>query len=192
MYLSDRTVRQPTKQQSKWLTDLSLTESAISWKKRYTSCYYATNETKLRSFQVKLNMRAIVTNIVLHGFGIKDTEQCTFCNVHREILFHLFCSCSVVTVFWENVSSWINAKLQINFTINFSNMLFGVENCENILLNFLLLCARFLIYRCKVSETKPNIHQYLLFLQMTKKTEHFIAKKNKKVDSYYKKWGILM
>jgi len=51
---------------------------------------------KLRSFQIKLNFRAIVTNIALHSFGLKDSENCSFCKANPETLMHVFCDYPIV------------------------------------------------------------------------------------------------
>ena len=68
-------------------------------------------ESKLRSFQVKLNFRAIVTNKQLHGFDLIENGTCAFCKTETEILMHLFCTCTIVQCYWEDVNSWLNAFL---------------------------------------------------------------------------------
>jgi len=69
---------------------LNLSPDAVLWSDVYKRNYFATPETKLRLFPIKLNLRAIVTNIALHGFGIKSTDKCTFCNFERETFVNLF------------------------------------------------------------------------------------------------------
>ena len=66
----------PTKRQSRWTNELNLPSDSVNWLDVYKSNYSATTETKLRSFQVKLNLRAIVTNIALHCFDIADSDKC--------------------------------------------------------------------------------------------------------------------
>ena len=44
-----------------------------------------------------------------------------------------------------------------------------------------MLVARFFIYRCKYSKSKPNMLEYFNELNMNKKSEYIIAKRNKKV-----------
>jgi len=46
----------------------------------YRNNYSCTLETKLRSFQLKLNHRAVVTNTQLNGFDLFDSSICGFCN----------------------------------------------------------------------------------------------------------------
>jgi len=58
-----------------------------------------TLETKLRSFQIRLNMRSIITNIQLHGFEIIESNLCLFCSKLPENLLHSFCDCVIVEKF---------------------------------------------------------------------------------------------
>jgi len=48
--------------------------NSINWNIIYRNNYYCTLETKLLSFQIKLHLTAIVTNVQLHGFGLKDSN----------------------------------------------------------------------------------------------------------------------
>ena len=69
--------------------------------------YQITDHQKKQNlgFQIKLNLKVIVTNTTLFGFGLVDTDKCTFCNLQRETLVNLFCLCSHVVLFQENVCS---------------------------------------------------------------------------------------
>ena len=52
-----------------------------------------------------------------------------------------------------------------------------------------MLVARFFIYRCKYSKSKPNMLEYFFSeLNINKKSEHIIAKRNKSLAEHYKKW----
>jgi len=68
------------KHQIRWVNDLGINNSIINWKLIYRNNYFCTLKTKLRSFRLKLNLRAITTNVHLHGFGIIDSNMCTFCS----------------------------------------------------------------------------------------------------------------
>ena len=101
--------------------------STDDWSTTYKCNYDVAPETKLRSFQIKLNLRAVVTNIVLRSFEITTTDKCTFCDAEKETLLHLFCTCVKIASFWENVSSWIESKLKYRLVLKPFNMLFGIE-----------------------------------------------------------------
>ena len=51
-----------------------------------------------------------------------------------------------------------------------------------------MLVARFFIYCCKYSKSKPNMLEYFNELNMNKKSEYIIAKRNKSLAEHYKKW----
>ena len=80
----------PIKPQIRWANDLSIDIRAIN--RRTISCnnYFSTIETKLRFFQIKSNLRAIMTNVQLHGFSIVDTPSCLFCAQSIETILHVF------------------------------------------------------------------------------------------------------
>ena len=147
-YLFSKIESLPRKQQTRWNEELNLSISTDDWSTIYKCNYDVTPETKLRSFQIKLNLRAVVKTIVLHGLEITTTDKCTFCDAEKETLLHLFCTCVKVASFWENVSSWIESKLKYRLVLKPFNMLFGVE-CNHkfyTIINCLLLLARFLIF----------------------------------------------
>ena len=55
-----------------------------------TNYYLCTINTKLRSFQIKLNVRLIVTNIQLSGFGLIESDNSKFCCKVPKTLLHFF------------------------------------------------------------------------------------------------------
>ena len=72
---------------------------------------------------------------------------------------HLFCDCEIVVSFWNNVSEFMSSRLRTNIFLRKQHMLFGFDHKGTIFcfLNGLLLCARFLIYRCKNSKSKSDM-----------------------------------
>ena len=135
-------------------------------------------ETKLRSFQIKLNLRAVVTNIVLHGLEITTTDKCTFCDAEKETLLHLFCTCLKVASFWENFSSWIESKLKyrlmcylvLNVIINFTQSLIV---CYHMLECILIANVRLWSAAHAITQPKTNIVAKLVALSSTRKENHY-------------------
>ena len=58
-------------------------------------------ETHLRDFQFKI-LNYICTNILLKKMGIVQSDLCTFCNLTKENIEHLFFSCSFSFKFWKD------------------------------------------------------------------------------------------
>jgi len=163
------------------------------WEKVYD--FFASNEPKLRSFQIRLNLRAIVTNVQLCGLKMVESNLCGFCYKKPETLIHLFSECKVVDVFWNNVSDWLSAKLRLNVNIGSFERLFGFQlqnsSEKELFIDSLLLFACFLIYRCKYSGTKTNMLKYFNLLNNVKPTEYLIAKRNNKIAIHNRKWAYL-
>ena len=131
MYLRSKSRLLPIKQQRKWCDALQILPNNIDWNKIYENNYFATNETKLRSFQIRLNLRSIVTNVQLAGFGIVDSNYCVFCSEEPETIIHLFCMCKFVVIFWQDLSYWLSVKLHHDFNlenyINYLDMKIAME-----------------------------------------------------------------
>ena len=110
-YIFDKIKQYRIKQQQRWQEVLqNYCEDSINWNQILKLNYFASNEVKLQSFQIKLNLRAIVTKIALHGMELAQNPNCSFCNNEAETLLHLFCTYPVVLKFWDDLSSWFSAK----------------------------------------------------------------------------------
>ena len=99
----------PIKQQQKWCDTLQILPNNIDRNKIHENNYLATNEKKMRSFQFRLNMRSIVTNVHLNGFRIADKNHCVFCSENPTII-HLFCKGKFVDNFWQDFSAWLSTN----------------------------------------------------------------------------------
>ena len=71
-----------------------------NWSTIYKCNYKITLEIKLRLFQFKLNLSAVVTNIALHGLEITANLKCTFCDAEKETLLPFFCTGVKVASCW--------------------------------------------------------------------------------------------
>ena len=181
-YLIQKTTKLPLEQQAKWSSELK--DQNLQWNSVYRSVYSSTIETKLRSFQIKLDLRSIVTNVALHGFCISDTNKCSFCKIEPETLLHLFFECRIIQVIWNDVMDWISSKLKTPLAFRPSEILFGVEgeNYQAKLINCVLLCITFYIYKSRISGNLPTTNEALLYIRTVCLSE----KKNwqKKIRNY--------
>ena len=130
----------------------------------------------------------------LHGFGTVDSPFCSFCGQSIETILHSFCFCPVVDQFSNEVFSCVccHFKWDIDFC-NF-NKIFGFQELKNCtktdLINCFSLNARFLIYRCKIEKNKPNIMLFISTINLLKKSEYLIAKRNGDLKKYFRKWNM--
>ena len=90
---------------------------------------------------IKLNFRAIVTNIALCDFSQVESENCTFCNQHRETLVHLFCIVHANYLTGFTKLAFQQARNQFQFYEN-RFVVWCYLSSNNEILNCILLCYR--------------------------------------------------
>ena len=153
--------------------------------------YKVTNITKYRSFQYHLMFRALSTNIHLKHWGMRDNDLCSFCNLHRETLSHLFVMCPKVQPLWLSFENWITifSTNHINFSIDtvLCNKL--IDNLAH-LFNFLCLLLKQYIYKQRCLGKPLAFISYKTLVNSIRNIEKFIAIKNGKVLKHNKKWFI--
>ena len=98
-FLRDKEKILPIKLQQKWCDTLQMLLNDIDWNRIYENNYLAANETKLRSFQIRLNMRSIVTNVQRNGMGTDDNNHCVFCSENPDTMIHYLVSVNLLTIF---------------------------------------------------------------------------------------------
>ena len=98
VYLTDDE-KGPMKHHIRWANDLAVDNRAIN-----NNCVCAI-ETKLRSMQIKLNLRAMATHVQLHGRAIIESPFKSFCVQSPETTLHLVCFCQFLDQLWNNVFS---------------------------------------------------------------------------------------
>jgi len=118
-----------------------------------------------------------------------DSPFCAFCQTEVESLEHLFSHCNETKTFWNLLSSWlIKQKIIITTSLAFENDLFGVFNVREdfLILNQLLLLAKFYIYRCKLGIIHPSLNVFIAKIRANFQIEQNIASKNNKLDKHCK------
>ena len=161
----------PEKQQRRWANDLLIDFDSINWRIIYKNYYYCTLEAKLRPFQIKLNLRAIVFKSQLFGFGLIENDLCIFCKKSSERVLHLLCTCvHMVIKLWEDKSSWVSHYFKCDINLNNFSKLFDFEhfksNAKANALNCFLSNAKFSVFRHKCSNTKPTIELFLYSMRI--------------------------
>ena len=163
---------------------------AIDWKKLYSLAFETALDTKLREFQYKILNLIIFTIEKLYRFKMVDSPLCAFCNAEDESLEHLLYFCKASTFFWKELLSWIAVEANIVLNASLLDILFGKFDLENdfLLVNHILLLAKYFIYKCKLSKVIPSLLVFKAKLKATYKVELYIAKEKRILPNHYKKW----
>ena len=146
--------------------------------KSYTIC------VKLRSFQYRILLMAITTNVHLKHYGIKSSDSCSFCDEKKEMAQHLFVECSYVKQLWNYISKVIKKDLtgtQI-ITNDIKTNLRLVENC-------IVLLVKYYIYVTRCNKTRISVKSCQNYLKMYKDVEEQIVKEQEKLHLHNLKWS---
>ena len=109
-----------------------------------------------------------------------------------ETLFHLFCECEKVNTLWDDLCFLINSVSGESFIFSDFEKMFGVTDFSehDCCINFLFLCLKFYIHRCKFQQSNPNFVAFLNLLKIKKNSEYSIAKSKGKLGQHFKKWTL--
>jgi hypothetical protein len=172
----------------KWDT---LMEEEINWKKVFLKTHKIT-EIKLKWFQMRINYRIIVTNAILKSMGIVENSNCSFCNAEKDSALHFLWACPTTQKFWSDFEKLLKEKcthcdrLKLNKTL----IMFGCS--KNVYtdngFDFILLHAKFFIYKCKFSKTKPCINPFLKYLKYQFAIDEYVHKIEMKYEKFQDKW----
>ena len=129
----------------------------FDWNEIYSLSLKVSLETKIREFQYKVLNNIVFTNEKFFKIKMIDSPQCTFCKNEIEFLEHLFCNSEITRSFWVALRSWF-MECVINLEpLSVFNVLFGILNAgeDFVIVNHLILMAKFYIYRCKLNGVEP-------------------------------------
>ena len=165
------------------------------WIEIFKMNFNISRDTKLQSFQYRINHRILACNNWLKQIKIKDSNRCTFCN-EIDTIQHFLLHCHRTNHFWNSFRNWWNRISNIgivfpHFTSNTDeiNILFGFPGgTENgLVLNYCAWYAKYYIYLQKLN-TQVNIdfYQSLPFLKQKLEIEKKINQKNNTENKFNK------
>lgn len=176
---------------SKWENETN--EQDFEWKYIFSVPYKCTISTKLREFQYKYLMRIVPNNSYLFICKLKPSNLCELCNMAVDSNKHLFWECPTIQSFWSGINTLLQTSgLGYNMNLTYEYISFcNVKvtcNKKHILINFIILLAKYFIFKCKCNTTQPAIHNFHTYLNQTIKIEETIASIRNKLDFFHSKW----
>ena len=167
----------------KWARDFENNLSQEDFLRAVVSINKLTISTKLRSFQYKLLLRAIITNVHLKHYNVLTSNNCTFCNLETENYAHLFYFCESVRKLWEFIEK------KCNCILSYENVILNryLDN-PKLAVNSLILFIKYFIYRQRCLKGSIAIHVCVNYLNENIIIEEQIAKNKKKHSEHLLKW----
>jgi len=137
-------------------------QKEIPWSKVYTLPAKCCLDTKTREFQYKVLHNIVFTRALLHKIGKSDTPLCSFCKTHDENLDHLLFKCNIIQNFWKNVINWLTSFDIKEWDLNEMSVILGIidPNDDYILINHIILLAKYFIYKCSLFKILPTVCVY--------------------------------
>ena len=190
--LLGRMPRLDDKSRNRWEKVLNREISDTCWKRILNTPKRVTLSAKLQVFQYRLTNHAIVTNIHLHKWGMRDNNLCTFCSKNEETNTHLFVKCQVVNKrLWKPLQKWLYHFCYIHLDIREHEILLNeYKNSFPALVNMLILITKQYIYAKRCLKEQLIFTQLISIIETYRTMELLIATKNNCTKKYSDKWSI--
>ena len=157
-------------------------EAEIEWMNQLTVIQ------KYRSFQYRMLMSAITTNIQLKKWGIKQEDDCTFCEKERETVKHLFYGCPEVQVVWDTTTGIAKSLIpNSEWDHSYANIML-CRVSESRAINLVCLTVKQYIYMKRCKKQRLNKDEVYTMIVKVKNMEKYQAVKNGKISKYLNKW----
>ena len=118
------------------------------------------------NFQFKIIHRLLACGYNLKTWKIKTKDECVTCNQHMDTIEHFMIYCEPVKTFWNQLLNWWTNPIKVIFRQDTYGILFGIPNDEKDPIisqfNFILLMARFYIYKSKKADGKLEMYIFLM------------------------------
>ena len=157
--------------------------------KSISRIFQISNIPKLRSFQYRLALKGIVTNVHLAKWKIISSNQCYFCDSHVETVEHLFYSCDRIKCIWDATLDFIRERTGSRVALNHISCIFNTVHDNPLhLANFVCLVTKQYLYKTKCLKRTLNKHNLLSELLYYENIEKYIAVKHNKLSVHNTKW----
>jgi exonuclease III len=150
------------------------------------------SEVRLKWFQIKIMYRILVNNVMLQEMGVLTSSNCSFCYQSRDSVYHYLWECVHVQQFWNEFERHLkNVCIHCDrLKLKDSLVLFGWE--ENVktdaVFDFILLSAKFFVYKCRYNKTKPLLRIFLQELKYRYRVEEYCHKINMNSLQFLQNW----
>ena len=171
--------------EEKWCVDFL---EEVDLKKLLVDINRTQETAKLKSFQYRLLMRSVITNIQLCNWRIIDTKLCTFCESYNETIRHLLYECECVKEVIKCAQDVCERITGEQPMLNYKNYICNSVSKGIKASNTILLVTKQYIYRQRCKKIKPSSRELVSEIYRCKNIEKFNAIKNNRYPKYAKKW----
>ena len=170
----------------------------IEWNKVYNRIYITTKDVQLRWFQYRVINRIIPTERYLYITKIKEDPICSFCHEEEQNICHLFFECDIVFNFWMKLERLFKEKCIHcnNISLDKELVILGYKKnfISDTVFDFILLLAKFYIYKMKLDEKFPTLENFINYLKKRYILEKYVAsiENNANFDHMWRLYKVLI
>jgi len=150
----------------KFSTDFSIEND--KWKSIYSLCHDLFKDNKIIVMQYLILHNCTLTNKLLFKMKMIESNNCNFCNMYIQDIYHLFFDCFTIKNFWFEFTSWYNQKYHSDFNILRYDVILGHAS-EDKTLNRNIMLAKYFICMSKNRNEIPEIRNLIAY----KETYHY-------------------
>ena len=144
------------------------------------------NVAKLRSFQYRLLNLAIITNVDLYCWNVRQSEQCSFCSQARETVAHLFFECYTIQELWRSISDLIMDLFKGSPNVTMKSIMFNsILDDRSHVANLICLLVKQYIYHQRCLDKPIRFSECKNIIFNTRNTEKYIAVKMERSKSIW-------
>ena len=115
-----------------------------------------------------------------------SSQSCTFCDIYKETLEHLFWECHFTKSLWFELSDWLNQH-GLFFTPSFKTVILGDSEALAIVQHIILITKEY-IYRSKLKDNPLSFRP----LQRSIRIKCLIEKHYMSAVKFLQKWGSII
>jgi hypothetical protein len=150
-------------------------------------------DVKIQSLQFKILHNIFPNNLRKFQWRVSPSNTCDYCDKVDDIIHH-FCNCDNSNLFWHGLIEWFNRLNNTNYILNQQDILLGYVGKGDHLkqLNFILLFAKWYIYRTKYLTENLFLLEFLIELKSRLRAEKLIYIKKNELYKFEVEWSWIL
>ncbi|MEK6264143.1 MAG: hypothetical protein N2B06_05145 [Clostridium sp.] len=158
----------------------------------YQIPFNSIRHTKMQCMQYKILHDIYTCNLKLYHWKIKSNNLCQYCKEVDNVLHHFY-FCYELQLFWNSFQNWwseICKKCIFIYPLTPKQIILGLTEklCHKPQLNYIVLLAKWYIFRAKYLEKECFFIEFLTDLKNNLNIERVIFSKNDKYIKYVEMW----
>jgi len=170
-----------------WENDYNVTAENLS-KYNYAPYTYV-RDCKIQSMQYKILHNVYPCGLKLFQYKIFSDAKCRDCGIIDNLPHHFY-YCKDMVIFWNSINNWWKQTCQHCSVNDILQVLLGIidKSCHKPQLNYIILVAKWYVYRTKYLSQKCCFLEFLCELKTRLKVEEKVYNNNGKSLKFLDMW----